>query len=43
MSKEQIAHDLAVAIIINRKINTPAQVLEEYESMYRDILHRLSN
>ncbi len=43
MSNEQIAHDLAIAIIINRKIDTPKQALEEYQSMYNDVLHRLSN
>ena len=42
MSNEQIAHDLAVAIVINRKIETPKESLEEYKSMYNDILHRLS-
>ncbi len=41
MSNEQIAHDLAIAIIVNRKVDTPAQALEEYQSMYKDILHRL--
>lgn len=43
MSIEQIAHDLAVAIILNRKIDTPKQALDEYQSMYKDILYRLSN
>lgn len=43
MSNEQIAHDLAIAIIKNRDIDTPAQAVEEYQVMYRDILHRLKN
>lgn len=43
MSNEQIAHDLAVALVINRQIDTPKQALEEYKTMYKDVLHRLSN
>ena len=42
MSNEQIAHDLAIAIIINRRIDTPSEAYEEYQTMYKDILHRLS-
>lgn len=43
MSNEQIAHDLAIVIVNNRNVDTPAQALEEYQTMYKDILHRLSN
>ena len=42
MTDEQKAHDLAVAIILNRKIDTPAEAYEEYQVMYRDIYHRLT-
>lgn len=42
MTKEQIAHDLAITIVKNRNIDTPAEAVEEYQVMYRDILHRLS-
>lgn len=42
MSNEQIAHDLAIAIITNRKIDTPAEAIDEYQSMYKDLLWRLS-
>ena len=42
MSNEQIAHDLAIVIVKNRNIDTPAQAVEEYQVMYRDILHRIS-
>ena len=43
MTNEQIAHDLAVVVVKNRNIDTPAQAVEEYQIMYKDILHRLSN
>lgn len=43
MSNEQIAHDLAIVIVSNRGTDTPKQALEEYQEMYKDILHRLSN
>lgn len=42
MSQEQIAHDLAIVIVKNRNIDTPAQAIEEYQTIYKDILHRLS-
>lgn len=42
MTKEQIAHDLAITIVKNRNIDTPAEAVEEYQVMYKDILHRLS-
>lgn len=42
MSKEQIAHDLALIVVSNRHIDTPSEAVEEYQVMYRDILHRLS-
>ena len=42
ISNELIAHDLAVAIVINRHIDTPAQAVEEYQTMYKDILHRIT-
>lgn len=42
MSNEQIAHDLSIAIIQVRGIDTPKQALEEYQTIYKDILHRLS-
>lgn len=42
MSIEQIAHDLAIIVIKNRHIDTPAQAVEEYQTMYKDILHRLN-
>ena len=43
MSNEQIAHDLAIAIIVNRKIETPDEASNTYQKMYTDLLHRLSN
>lgn len=39
MSNEQKAHDLAIAVIINRKIDTPIDAFEEYQSMYKTIIH----
>lgn len=41
MSNEQQAHDLAIAIIINRKIDTPIQAYDEYLSMYKTILNEI--
>lgn len=43
MSNEQIAHDLAITIVKNRGIDTPKEALDEYQTMYKDLLHRLSN
>ena len=43
MSNEQRAHDLAIAIILNRKIDTPADAFKEYQTMYKDLLHRLNS
>lgn len=42
MTNEQIAHDLAVAIIANRKIETPAEAFDLYQVMYKDLLHRIA-
>ena len=42
MTNEQIASQLAIAIVINRNIDTPAQIVEEYQLLYKDILHRLN-
>ncbi len=41
MSNEQRAHDLAIAIILNRKIDTPVQAYDEYLSMYKTILNEM--
>lgn len=42
MNNEQIAHDLAIVIVSNRNIDTPKEALEEYQAMYKDLLHRLN-
>lgn len=42
MTNEQIASQLAIAIVLNRGIDTPNQAVDEYQSMYKDILHRLN-
>ena len=41
MSNEQRAHDLAIAIIINRGIEAHIDAYKEYLSAYKTILHEL--
>ena len=42
MSDEQIAHDLAIVIVKNRGIDTPIDALEEYQEMYKTLLHNIN-
>lgn len=41
MPIEKIAHDLAVVVVKNRGIDTPAEAVEEYQTMYKYILQKL--
>lgn len=42
MSNEQRAHDLAIAIVLNRGIEAHIDAYDEYLSAYKTILHEIN-